>query len=103
MKLILTMILIFATCCCSAETLFAGNAGVFEGGSSPSAVFSEEKKYQSSTGRIGGLTEPDSFVDRHAWRSGFAGTLVMWRRLVENAMPFSPPLSANKSSSTKKK
>ena len=48
---------------------------------------SENKEHQPGERVLGGVIQPGSFADRHAWRSGIAGTFSMWGSLLQRAMP----------------
>ena len=97
-------LLILALSFTAPSIAWAGNGGVFDGGSSSSGAAVEEKRYIGGSGEVRGFSGPGQFVDRHAWRSGFAGTLVMWRRLIENALPSDKPFpSESKKSPSPKK
>lgn len=69
------------------------------GPSQGSAAAPREPKYKRfvpNSSNIGGLTAPNNFADRHAWRSGIAGSVAMWRQLIVNALPSDEPFPSVK-------
>lgn len=82
MGLFLTWVLLFHPA--FAE---AGNGGNFE---SKRQVGTE--RYAPGEPFYDPKMSPGQYVDHHAWRSGLAGTLAMWRKLFTNALPSNEPL-----------
>lgn len=59
-----------------------GNHGVIYSNNSP-----DINHYSSKNSTLNTLAGSGSFPDREVWRSGVAGTVAMWRRLIVNALP----------------
>ena len=68
----------------------SGNHGVLYSNTDPKYKNSSHSSYVTGPNS---LSSVGNSIDHEAWRSGFAGTLVMWRTLVTNALPSNEPIS----------
>ena len=80
----------------SSRSNFSSNQGVIYASGGP-----QYKRFIPGSSHIGGFTAPNNFADRHAWRSGFAGTVAMWRQFIANALPSDEPFPETKKKTAK--